>query len=449
MRRRRTPVLVVSLAVLALAGCGSTAPEMPLPEVPRGVVTDLSDGLTELFTLELEQLTGSAPTSCDTRDSCTLEVHADSPEGVLLVSAWHEDSASYVLAGVAGETGEELWSIESETPTQVVHSSRHGNVLLGRSAASDEGGVEELLVVDPDSGDTVREIEVEAGTAATAVDTDHGVAVALTPAAPQSPDGSQDGEIEVLGLGADGQEHWRTKVDTEEPPSRGIILARYQEKIEVSQFGQTFEVFPLALLDPATGKASPIPEDHTDYPDRITLRTDDLSAGQIEIRRTDAGSDEITAEGGEPWSPAQDAVREGESSPRAVCGGTMIWTGSSNEPASADGSEDDALKVVALDATTGEEQWSTPMQVDNSVLCTGEGILVHDRTTVYLLDLGTGETVAEHELAPGAIPIPEGGHGYEVPESLAITPASPYSEGSPVVASIHEEGSPPRITVYG
>lgn len=459
MRRARGVPLLSLLGALLLAGCSnlapagsgdgssSPAPALPLPETTLGAVTDLRGGLEEQFTLAMEDLTGTPPESCDEQGSCALLVDDESPEGTLLVHAWHDDPAADVYAGLDSSTGDVKWTLaEEEGRVGSAHVSRHGPVLLALTSTppgEPYDGDSGALLVDPDSGETVTALEVPDGTRhLAAADTGHGIAV-LLPVGDPSASGA-DFEVEqliVLGLGPDGTEHWRTVVEPSERTDSSYSLLVGELGVEIVE-SATGEMLTHAVLAPETGDPLELPEDPVRDLFGTSPEMDDGSVDGIEFAQDPESHRPLVTPGAdEPWViPAAEGTAT--SHLRGVCGGKVITAESSYSE------EPTPVHVRAYDALSGDESWAAPLDVEHNVLCSEGNVLVHDRTTAHLLDRDSGEVIEEYVLAEEAFTVPEGGEEHGVPRSVTIRSASLFTPGASIAATVHEPGGTPQLTVY-
>lgn len=448
-------LLVAAAGLLLLAGCtggptetgtGDPAPELSLPETTKGSVTALDGGLEEQFTVTLEDLTGAASEDCDEQGLCAILAEEESPAGTLLVHAWHEGPGRDRYLGLDSGTGEVTWTLaEEEGFVGSSHVSRHGPVLLGLTEAApgeDHTGYSRALLLDTESGKTLAEVEIPENTArVTAIDTTHGIAVLAAVTAEGDGPGDPAQELMVLGIGADGTEHWRVAVDPVEDPDASYSLTTHDSEI-VIEARDRIGIAAHAVLAPDTGDELEVPEELDDAVGQTSIDIDDGSVDGFDATRDpDTSETTIRTAGGEPWTVPV-AEPGAVNSLRGVCGGLVIVAEQSPSGTVA------PVHVRAFDPANGEERWAAPVQAQPSTLCADGQVLVHDRTTAQLLDADDGGALETYELAPGAIPVPDGGYEHEVPRSLDIRSASTFTAEASIVAEVHEAGELPQLSVY-
>lgn len=446
-RTLHRPALLAAIAVLTVSGCTGgkdAAPELGLPEPPtRSSVTALDGGLTEQFTLTLEDLTGISPEGCDEQGRCAILTDPESPDGTLLVHAWHDEPARDRYLGLDSTTGDVVWSLpESEGAVGSTYVSRHGPLLLGLTQdKSGEGrsGSTRGLLLEPSTGEIISEVQNPEGTRVlSAIDTHYGIAILAVVMA----DGADTiEELVGLGLGADGTEHWRTSIEPGADADAYYSIVAGEAGIRVESSTIDGSVVH-ALLAPDTGDELDVPADAADGSSTFSVDLDDGSVEGFTVAQ-DPKTFETTigTADGETWTlPRTDTGAL--NSLRGVCGGLVITA-----EISPSGMDTD-LSVRAYDPLTGEERWAAPIQAQHTALCADGSVLVNDRTRAYLLDPGTGEFLETYELAPGATPVPEDGQEYDVPRSLSLRSVSAFTADASIVAEVHEEGELPQLTVY-
>lgn len=437
--RAARPVLLAPVLALLLGGCsalapgGGTAPEVPLPETTHGTVTALRGGLEEQFSVDLEDLTGSRPASCDELLACAIQVEEQSPSGTLLVHAWQADPAVDVLHGLDSTTGEVRWTLEEDGEVAAVDVSRHGPVFV----EVDDGGERRTLMLDPESGAEIAALDLPSDVRHVGVvDTDHGIV--LMAALEGTADGGEGAprEIELLGLGTDGTEHWRTSLSPEsEAPASSYLLDTVLGDVVVFS-GPGHEPEVLARIAPADGEELPIGMETGEYLDGHHLAFDDLSVTGLVARGSYVSSDEA-----EPWELPRSRSLGGVVRPLGVCDGTLVTA----DPVRDEGGE---AQVRGLDARTGQELWAVPVEAGPSGgLCAAGDVLLEDRTSLHLIDGRSGEILDSPRLVDTPFEIPEGGSATDVPRSLTLGTTSLWDPEAGIATEVHEPGEMPVLTV--
>ncbi|WP_341854047.1 hypothetical protein [Brachybacterium sp. GPGPB12] len=403
--RAARPVLLAPVLALLLGGCGAlapgggAAPEVPPPETTHGTVTALRGGLEEQFSVDLEDLTGSRPASCDEPLACAIQVEEQSPSGTLLVHAWQADPAVDVVARPGQHHR------RSAVDARGGRRGRGGGRLAPRPGV--RGGRRRRGAADADARPRVR-----------------GGYRGARPALGRAPRrgrrhrprhrahggagghgrrwGGAPREIEPLGLGTDGTEHWRTSLSPEsEAPASSYLLDTVLGDVVVFS-GPGHEPEVLARIAPAGGEESPIGMETGEYLDGHHLAFDDLSVTGLVARGSYVSSDEA-----EPWEPPRSRSLGGVVRPLGVCDGTLVTA----DPVRDEGGE---AQVRGLDARTGQELWAVPVEAGPSGgLCAAGDVLLEDRTTLHLIDGRSGETLDAPRMVETPFEIPEGGgrHG--------------------------------------